>query len=66
MKSQKVEKRVIPAKAGIHKVLKLLDFPLRGNDIKKRYRTFCEVVKAQIENSLQCFFVRISMEGFLK
>jgi len=43
-----VEKRVIPAKAGIHKVMKLLDSRLRGNDILKRKWTFYEAVN--IEN----------------
>jgi len=40
----KSRKRVIPAKAGIHKVLKLLDSRLRGNDINKRNWTFYEAV----------------------
>jgi len=43
-----VEKRVIPAKAGIHKVMKLLDSRLRGNDILKRKWAFYETVKYSI------------------
>ena len=40
----KVEKRVIPAKVGIHKALKLLDSRLRGNDSKKRYWLFTKPI----------------------
>jgi hypothetical protein len=36
---------VIPAKAGIHKLLKSLDPGLRRGDDIRRFRTFYEVIK---------------------
>jgi len=44
MNSKKVEKQVISAKAGIHRVMELLDSRLRGNDILKRKWAFYETV----------------------
>ena len=35
----------MPAKAGIQKYLKKLDFRFRGNDAKGRFKTFYESIK---------------------
>ncbi len=35
----------MPAKAGIQKYLKKLDFRFRGNDAQERFKTFYETVK---------------------
>ena len=35
----------MPAKAGIQNLLKLLGYRLRGNDVKGRFKTFCETIK---------------------
>ena len=34
----------MPAKAGIQNYLKILDFRLRGNDAKGRFKTFYETI----------------------
>ena len=34
----------MPAKAGIQNYLKTLDFRLRGNDVKGRFKTFYETI----------------------
>ena len=44
MVSTKATQPVIPAKAGIHNILKLLDSRLRGNDETGTKLTFYEVV----------------------
>ena len=35
----------MPAKAGIQNYLQTLDFRLRGNDAKGRYKTFYKTIK---------------------
>lgn len=42
---KKVQKPVTPAKAVVQKLLKLLDFLLRGNDKKVKKATFYEFIK---------------------
>jgi hypothetical protein len=36
----------MPAEAGIQNYLKTLDSRLRGNDVKGRFKTFYETIKA--------------------
>jgi hypothetical protein len=38
----------MPAKAGIQNYLKTLDSRLRGNDVKRRFKTFYESIKVNI------------------
>jgi hypothetical protein len=37
----------MPAKAGIQKYLKTLDSRLRGNDVKRRFKTFYGTIKPE-------------------
>ena len=45
--SQEVRNSVMPAKAGIQNYLKILDFRLRGNDAKGRFKTIYESTKKE-------------------
>ena len=53
MNSQKVKIVVTPAKAGAHKYLKKLDSRLRGNDGKRNFSNFYEIVKVGKEGTLK-------------
>jgi hypothetical protein len=50
MRWQKVPQVVTPAKAGVQKTLERLDSRLRGNDRKRRFSTFYELIKLNTED----------------
>ena len=43
----------MPAKAGIQNYLKILDYRLRGNDVKRCFKAFYETIKIKIINLLR-------------
>jgi len=58
--SQKVRNSVMPAKAGIQNYLKTLDFRLRGNDAKGRFKTFYQSINLArfkiVMTAVICFY----------
>ena len=48
MLSQKISIVVTPAKAGVQKFLNFLDSRFHGNDRKKRFRTFYELINTEL------------------
>jgi hypothetical protein len=52
----------MPAKAGIHNYLKTLDYRLRGNDAKGRFKTFYETII--YETTLIFFYISEGIDNF--
>jgi len=50
----------MPAKAGIQNYLKILDYRLRGNDVKGGFRTFYEISRCSNFEFVSYFEIRYS------